>query len=1253
MRPFVLQEQPYPTITYPATLPVTQYHPQLLAAIATHPVVIVAGETGSGKTTQLPKICLELGRAAQGLIGHTQPRRLAARTVAQRLAEELQVVLGSVVGYQVRFNQQISEQTLVKVMTDGVLLAEIQRDRGLNAYGTLIIDEAHERSLSIDFILGYLKQLLPKRADLKVIITSATLDSQRFSHYFDQAPLIEISGRSYPIEVRYRPVAIEEETSQDPAGQALIEAVEELRQEPPGDLLVFLSGEREIREAAELLAEQAWPDTEIVPLYARLSMAEQQRAFQAHDRRRVVLATNVAETSLTIPGIRYVIDSGKARISRYSHRSKVQQLPIEAISQAAANQRQGRCGRLAPGICIRLYSEQDFLNRPLYTEPAILRTNLAAVILQMLASGLTAIETFPFIDPPDRRYLQDGLRLLQELGAVIQASAEQQQLTPLGKALAKLPLDPRLARMLLAAQSQGCVQELLIITTALSIQDPRERPLDKQQAADQYHRRFADKQSDFLTWVNLWHYLQQAQEQLSSSAFRKQCRAEYLNLLRVREWQDLYQQLRQAVKRLPLTINQQPADYRSIHCALLSGLLSQIGQKMLEKPGFRGARQLQFFLFPNSVLFKKPPPWVVVAELMNTSRLWGRTAARIEPEWLEPLAGHLLRRRYSEPRWEQRRGSVVAQETVTLYGLPIVAARKVDYGRLDPLLARELFIRHALVAGEWQCRHPFWQHNLACLAEAEALEHKARRRDLLVDHDTLFAFYDQRLPAAVVSAAHFDRWWRLASHTQPQLLMLTQEQLLNAAAATLRLEDYPATWQQGSLTLALQYQFTPGEANDGVTVQIPLPLLPSLTPDSFTWQVPGLRSALITTLIKSLPKSLRRHFVPVPHYVEAFLQRDAALDRPLVDVLSEALYRMTGLLVPQESWGWDQIPDHLKMRFAVLDDAGNAIAQGRDLGALQQQLKAQAVQQLATLPAHPLQAWIGQDLQGWTFGDLPQVIEQSHGDQLIQRFPTLVESPLGVTLQLVASRTEQQACMLAGTVRLLLRSLLTAIKPLQKQLDNQTQFALARYPSQQPLAALEDCWLTVIEHHLLQLGGIVWEHAVFQQRCQQIRSLFMATGLPLLQQMAPLLTLYQTLHQQLHRPYCSEFAEAIADMQQQLSQLIYPGFVRNTGITRLPDLLRYLKALQLRLDKLPRQLPQDQASRLKIAAALRAYQQCCTANPASQPIPEALLAVRWMIEELRVSYFAQALGTAYPISEKRIHQALRAIDLRDTFLRTR
>lgn len=1247
MKPLLLREQPYPTITYPAALPVTQYHSQLSAAIAAHPVVIVAGETGSGKTTQLPKICLELGRATQGLIGHTQPRRLAARTVAQRLAEELQVGLGGVVGYQVRFNQQISEHTLVKVMTDGVLLAEIQRDRWLNAYGTLIIDEAHERSLSIDFILGYLKQLLPKRPDLKVIITSATLDSQRFSHYFDQAPLIEISGRSYPIEVRYRPVASEGAASLDPS-QALIEAVEELRHEPPGDLLIFLSGEREIREAAELLAEQAWPDTEIVPLYARLSLAEQQRAFQPHLLRRVVLATNVAETSLTIPGIRYVIDSGKARISRYSHRSKVQQLPIEAISQAAANQRRGRCGRLAPGICIRLYSEQDFLNRPLYTEPAILRTNLAAVILQMLASGLTAIESFPFIDPPDRRYLKDGLRLLQELGAVTQVSPDQQQLTPLGRELAQLPLDPRLARMLLAAQSQGCVQELLIITTALSIQDPRERPLDKQQAADQLHGRFADKHSDFLAWVNLWHYLEQGRRQLSSTAFRQQCRAEYLNPLRVREWQDLYQQLRQAVKRLPLTINQLPADYRSIHCALLSGLLSQIGQKMLEKPGFRGARQLQFFLFPNSVLFKKPPPWVVVAELMSTSRLWGRTAARIEPEWLEPLAGQLLQRRYSEPRWDPRRGSVVAQESVTLYGLPIVAARKVDYGRLDPPVARELFIRHALVAGEWQCRHPFWQHNLACLAEAEALEHKARRRDLLVDHDTLFAFYDQRLPAEVVSAAHFDRWWRVASQTQPQLLRLTREQLVNTSAADLRLEDYPEIWEQGTLKLALRYQFTLGEDHDGVTVQIPLPLLPSLTPDSFTWQVPGLRSALITALIKSLPKSLRRYCVPVPHYVEAFLQREILIERPVVDVLSEALYRMTGLSVPQEAWGWDQIPDHLKVRFEVLDAAGAPLAQGRDLRSLQQQLNAHAILQLATLPANPLQAWIGRDLQAWTFGDLPQVIEQPHGDQLIQRFPTLVESPLGVTLQLVATRNEQQACMLAGSVRLLQRSLPTAMNTLQKQLDNQTLFALAHYPGQKPLVALEDCLLAVIEHHLLQRGGVVWQQSAFQQRCQQIRSLFVATALPLLQQIALLLTHYHTLHQQLQRPCCVEFAQAIDDMQQQLSQLIYPGFIRCTKINRLPDLLRYLKALQQRLEKLPRQLPQDQAYRFKVATVLQAYQHCCRANPPSQPTPEALLAVRWMIEELRVSYFAQTLGTAYPISEKRIQQALQVFILRST-----
>ncbi|MFT8258108.1 MAG: ATP-dependent RNA helicase HrpA [Candidatus Symbiodolus clandestinus] len=1224
---------------YPAELPVTQHREQLLAAIASHPVVVVAGDTGSGKTTQLPKICLELGLVNQGIIGHTQPRRLAARMVAQRLAEELQGTVGGLVGYQVRLTRQLSEQSLIKVMTDGVLLAEIQQDRQLHAYSVLIIDEAHERSLTIDLLLGYIKQLLPKRPDLKVIITSATLDPQRFCHYFNQAPLISISGRTYPVEVRYRPVEEMPKTAGDPY-QALIAALQELFQQPMGDILIFLSGEREIREVAELLQDQAWPQTEIVPLYARLSIVEQQKAFQRHSSRQIILATNVAETSLTIPGIRYVIDLGKARISRYNHRHKIQQLPIEAISQASANQRKGRCGRVAPGICIRLYSEADFLSRSLYTEPAILRTNLAAIILQMLAYGLLPITQFPFLDPPDQRYLQSGLRLLQELGAITPESVIQQpQLTPLGRQLSQLPLDPRLARMLLAAHQFGCLQELLIITSALSIQDPREWPSDRKQAAEQRHQRFADQRSDFLSWLSLWHYLQQQQQQESNSAFRRRCRSEYLHHLRIREWQDLYLQLRQAVKRFSWPINQQPADYQSIHCALLSGLLSHVGQKSIDKPGYRGARQLQFFLFPNSVLFKTPPPWVVVAELVTTSRHWGRTAARVEPTWLESLAKHLLQRRYSEPYWDARQGGAVAQETVTLYGLPIVSGRRISYGKIDPKLSRELLIRHALIDGEWHGRHRFWQQNQATLATVEILEQQTRRRGLVVDSEFLFAFYDQHLPADIVSVAHFDRWWRQIKKQQPQRLTLTQPQLFTEQAATVQAADYPTEWVYHDRKLPLQYQFSPGDPADGVTVQLPLALLPALEPEPFEWLVAGFRVELLTALIKGLPKQLRRNFLPIASYVEAFLQLPPRIDRSLLSLLAEDLARMTGVKIPSDAWQPSVLPAYLKMRFAVIDETGTVIAEGRDLKQLQ--LQQQAQQQLGDLPDNPLEAWIGQDLQCWDFGDLPILIIQRQGNHQIQRFPTLVEHPPHVTLQLVNSQIEQQKQMLAGSVRLIWRCLPNSLlKTIHKQLDSQVQLALLSYPDAQPSAALEDCLLATIQQLLVQLGGVVWEQQLFQQICQKTGQQLVSQALPIIQQLPPLLNEYQTISQQLQQPTFNTWGTALTDMRQQLGQLIYPGFIRANGVGRLADLLRYLKALRQRLEKLPCQPAQDQRYQASLTALQQAYQQRCTAYPAEQSLPEQLQAVRWMLEELRVSYFAQTLGTAYPISEKRLYRAL-------------
>lgn len=785
-----------PKISYPANLPVSQKKQDILDAIRENQVVIVAGETGSGKTTQLPKICLELGRGVKGLIGHTQPRRLAARTVANRIADELETPLGGSVGYKVRFNDQVSDNTLVKLMTDGILLAEIQQDRLLMQYDTLIIDEAHERSLNIDFILGYLRELLPKRPDLKVIITSATIDPQRFSRHFNNAPIIEVSGRTYPVEVRYRPVVDDADDTERDQLQAIFDAVDELGREGPGDILIFMSGEREIRDTADALNRLNLPHTEVLPLYARLSNSEQNRVFQSHHGRRIVLATNVAETSLTVPGIKYVIDPGTARISRYSFRTKVQRLPIEPVSQASANQRKGRCGRVSEGVCIRLYSEQDFLSRPEFTDPEILRTNLASVILQMTSLGLGDIAAFPFVEAPDKRNIQDGVRLLEELGAIRTADNGHYQLTPQGRQLAQLPIDPRLARMVLEAQKSGSVREVMIITAALSIQDPRERPMDKQQASDEKHRRFADKDSDFLAYVNLWDYLKEQQKALSSSQFRRLCRNDFLNYLRVREWQDIYTQLRQVVKELGLPVNSVPSDYRSVHTALLTGLLSHIGQKDADKQEFTGARNARFSIFPGSGLFKKPPKWTMVAELVETSRLWGRIAARIEPEWIEPLAQHLVKRSYSEPHWSKSQGAVMASEKVTLFGLPIVAARQVNYGAIDPLLCRELFIRHALVEGDWQTRHAFFRENLKLRAEVEELEHKSRRRDILVDDETLFSFYDQRIPNDVVSGRHFDNWWKNAGRQQPDLLNFEKEMLIKDGANKISALDYPNFWHQ-------------------------------------------------------------------------------------------------------------------------------------------------------------------------------------------------------------------------------------------------------------------------------------------------------------------------------------------------------------------------------------------------------------------------------------------------------------------------
>ncbi|MBI6160581.1 ATP-dependent RNA helicase HrpA [Serratia liquefaciens] len=1226
-----------PKVTYPENLPVSQKKQDILQAIRDHQVVIVAGETGSGKTTQLPKICLELGRGVKGLIGHTQPRRLAARTVANRIADELETPLGGSVGYKVRFNDQVGENTLVKLMTDGILLAEIQQDRLLMQYDTLIIDEAHERSLNIDFILGYLRELLPKRPDLKVIITSATIDPQRFSRHFNNAPIIEVSGRTYPVEVRYRPVVDDADDTDRDQLQAIFDAVDELGREGPGDILIFMSGEREIRDTADALNRLNLPHTEVLPLYARLSNSEQNRVFQSHHGRRIVLATNVAETSLTVPGIKYVIDPGTARISRYSFRTKVQRLPIEPVSQASANQRKGRCGRVSDGICIRLYSEQDFLSRPEFTDPEILRTNLASVILQMTSLGLGDIAAFPFVEAPDKRNILDGVRLLEELGAIKTADNGHYQLTPQGRQLAQLPIDPRLARMVLEAQKSGSVREVMIITAALSIQDPRERPMDKQQASDEKHRRFADKDSDFLAYVNLWDWLKEQQKEHSSSQFRRLCRNDFLNYLRVREWQDIYTQLRQVVKELGLPVNSEPSDYRSVHTALLTGLLSHIGQKDADKQEYTGARNARFSIFPGSGLFKKPPKWTMVAELVETSRLWGRIAARIEPEWIEPLAQHLVKHSYSEPHWSKSQGAVMATEKVTLFGLPIVAARQVNYSTIDPLLCRELFIRHALVEGDWQTRHAFFSANLKLRAEVEELEHKSRRRDILVDDETLFSFYDQRIPGEVISGRHFDNWWKNAAKQNADLLSFEKEMLIKDGANKVSALDYPNTWHQGNLKLRLTYQFEPGTDADGVTVHIPLPILNQVEDQGFEWQIPGIRRELVIALIKSLPKPVRRNFVPAPNYAEAFLGRVTALELPLLDALERELRRMTGVTVSRDDWQWDQVPDHLKMTFRVVGEKHKTLLEGKNLTALKLQLKDKVQETLSAVADDGLEQ---SNLHIWSFGKLPEFYEQKRGGYSMKAYPALVDEKDSVAIRLFDSEQEQQQAMWQGTRRLLLLNIPSPIKYLHEKLPNKAKLGLYFNPYGRVLDLIDDCISCGIDKLIAEHGGPVWQEEDFARLQEKVRAELNETVVGVAKQVEQILTAVFNINKRLKGRVDISLALALSDIKNQLGGLVYRGFVTNNGWKRLSDTLRYLQAIERRLEKLATDPHRDRAQMLRVEQVQQAWQQWLNKLPPKRQQDEEVKEVRWMIEELRVSLFAQQLGTPYPISDKRILQTI-------------
>jgi ATP-dependent helicase HrpA len=1254
-------------IAYPPELPVTQRRDDIAAAIRDHQVVIVAGETGSGKTTQLPKICLELGRgrrtkAGGGLIGHTQPRRIAARSVAERIASELRTELGDLVGYQVRFTDRTSRAGRVKLMTDGILLAELQRDRMLRRYDTIIIDEAHERSLNIDFLLGYLKRLLPKRPDLKLIITSATIDVDRFAKHFD-APVVEVSGRTYPVEVRYRPLM--ELPEQDEEGEAvvrdqteaIVDAVKELSAEGPGDILVFLPGEREIRDTADALADLDKLDRggrlEILPLYSRLSAADQHRVFSSHGNatRRVVLATNVAETSLTVPGIRYVVDTGVARISRYSVRTKVQRLPIEPISQASANQRSGRCGRVEAGIAIRLYSQEDFEGRPEFTDPEILRTNLASVILQMASLGLGDMARFPFVEPPDRRNVQAGVQLLEELGALAAG-----KLTKTGRRLARLPIDPRLARMILEAERLGCVREVVVIAAALSLQDPRERPgadHPKEQAqADQLHARFKAEGSDFLTWLTLWRYLKEQQRELSSSAFRRMCRREFLNYLRVREWQDFESQLRQVCKEMEIKVGQ-PADNPDadgIHQALLSGLLSHIGlleQREKERRGPReylGARGARFAVFPGSVLHRKNPQFLMAGELVETSRLWARQNAAIKPEWAEQLGAHLVKRTYSEPHWSKKRASVMAYERVTLYGVPLVADRPVSYGKVDAALSRELFIRHALVYGEWSSRHKFLETNRRLLEEAEELEHRARRRDIVVDEHTLFDFYDARIGPDVVSGAHFDQWWKRERQRNGRLLTFDPAMLTHDTVEEISAADYPEQWESAGsggegLTFPISYHFEPGAPDDGLTIEVPVATLNRVEADDFSWNVPGLREELVTSLIRSLPKSLRVSFVPAPNTAREFLAAVPPGEEPILDALERWCRSTTGVVVPREAWDWSKVPEHLRPTYRVVDDDGREQARGKDLEALKAPLRPKFAQAIAEVASESGLARTGET--GWTFGTIPATHTERRAGHEVQVHPALVDEGATVGLQVFGSAEEADARHRLGVRRLLVLELASPVRTVLDGLTNAEKLGLAGSPYPSVAELLEDCRAAVVGAAVDARPPVRDEAAYVALRTEAARDQD-AHLRAVMGDVIRVLDAWRRAEKALSGRADLPLLPALTDMRAQLERLVHRGFVGAAGPAQLRRYPTYLAALEQRRERLPGQVNRDRQLMDQLTDLQDAYLHRVEALPAGRPPGEHLRRVRWMLEEYRVSLWAQQLGTPYPVSDQRIRRSLQA-----------
>ena len=1272
-----------PRIRYDDALPIAAKREEIKRAIEGHQVVVIAGETGSGKTTQLPKICLELGRGVRGLIGHTQPRRLAARSVAARVAEEIGSPLGELVGYQVRFEDQSTDASLIKLMTDGILLAETQHDRFLERYDTIIVDEAHERSLNIDFLLGFLKTLLPRRPDLKLIITSATIDLERFSQHFDSAPIVEVSGRTYPVDTWYRPLSAEVDEDGErlvddlSVDQGILQALDEIEAhersvgQRPGDVLVFLPGEREIRDCAEVLRKAQLRFTEVLPLYARLTPAEQQKIFQPRPGRKIVLATNVAETSLTVPGIRYVIDSGTARISRYSYRAKVQRLPIEAISQASANQRKGRCGRVEPGICIRLYSEEDFLGRPTFTDPEILRTNLAAVILQMLHLRLGRIEDFPFIEPPDGKAIKDGFTLLQELSAV---DAEG-RLLPLGRQLARLPVDPRLGRMLLEATEQGSLAEVLIVTSALSVQDPRERPADRQTQADQAHAQWKDPDSDFAALVNLWHGFEEQRQALGSNALRSWCRKHFLNYLRLREWRDAHRQLTLLCRELGLkarkTENPSPASaetvdkpvlttdkrvnakaqqqaeaseaavrargYAALHKAILAGLLSQIGQKS-EDGDYLGARQRRFWIHPSSVIGRKKPTWIMAAELVETTKLFARMVAKIEPDWIEPVAGHLVKKTHLEPHWEKKRGQVVAFEQVTLYGLIVVGRRPVHFGPIDPPAARELFIREGLVRGEINSRAKCLAANRALLERLDELEAKARRRDILADEETLFDYYAARLPADVYQTATFDSWYRRESAKQPDLLLMREEDVLAREASEVTAAQYPDTLRLGELILPLSYEFDPTHPRDGVTLRVPAPLLPQLPPQRLDWLVPGLLYDRCVALVRNLPKALRKNFVPVPDFVRAALDKIPFGEGSLHEALGRELQRMTGARIPDEAWPEAEagLDPHLRMNLEVVDAQGKPLGEGRDLAEVTARF-AQESQAALALPTQKRQEQ--RPVEAKAFAEVAAKTQQQVAGLSMTVYPALVDEHGTVREGRFATQAEASYQHRRALQRLLLQQLTEQAKFLRGKLPGLTELGLLHRELGRPEALVEDILLASLD------AAILADEAQLPRDGAGLASLAERRKAGLTEQAEriarltlEILKLWHGLQKKFKGRIDLAQAVALNDIKAQLASLVYPGFVRDTPLEWLKEYPRYLKAVEQRFDKLGGQVQRDRVWSGELAGLWEQYRARAAKHGQEGKRDANLELYRWMLEEYRVSLWAQQLGTRMPVSDKRLNK---------------